>query len=444
MIPSRFNVTVPDFPGSGKYLLYNTVTQAQVVIDDALRAILGELPTLPEKEEARTAVAQLQRMGFLAASESDDTAALENLFKKVWDDHSVIRATVLMTYSCNFRCVYCVEEGVKEPVFMDEKTALEAVEYIEGKLKEYGARKIDVYFYGGEPLLNVPAIRTMARGLSDFCRANNVPFTFGFNTNGALLTSELIAELMPLGLSWARITIDGPKESHDRYRPFKNGKGSFDTVTARLTEACTLMPVDVNINYDQSNVGKVPALLSYLQDVGLAAKIGKVTFTPITPTPKDREGLRPATEMDRAMMTVETAGQLIELSRAALDKGYKVDVGVQARACEMVLRRTSFIIDPRGDLYGCSALAGRKEFRLGNFRGEQKDPFKGLELWRRCAGCVYAPLCGDGCPFGAYIRYGDPLALNCMKETMDYFVRESLKLSYLNKKKAKAEAARVP
>jgi len=442
MIASRFNVTVPDFPGSGKHLFYNTVTQAQVVIDDELKAIIGALPALPQKEESRTAIAQLQRMGFLVASKDDDTAALEKIFKNVWDDHSVIRATVLTTYSCNFGCVYCVEEGVKEPVFMDEKTAVETIAYIEGKLKEYGSKKIDVYFYGGEPLLNMPAIRTVARGLSDFALANDVSFTFGFNTNGSLFTPELIAELKPLGLTWAKITIDGPKETHDRYRPFKNGKGSFDEIIGKLEAACTLMPVDVNINFDQSNVERAPELLDYLAEIGLASKIGKLSFTPITATPKDRGGLRPATEMDRAMMTVETARQVIELSRLALEKGYKVDVGVQARACGMVLRRTSFIIDPHGDLYGCGAFAGRKEFCYGNFHGEEKDRFKGLELWRRCADCAFAPLCGDGCPFGAYLRYGDPLALNCTKESMDYFVRESLKLSYLKKKNLIAGGAR--
>ncbi len=207
MKASRFTVTVPDFPEQGKHLLYNTITQAQVVIDDELKSVIGSLPSQPQKEETQTALAQLKRMGFLAASENDDAMALEGLFKKVWEDTSVLRATVLTTYSCNFGCVYCVEEGVKKPVFMDHKTALESVEYIKGKFREHGSRKLAVYFYGGEPLLNMTAIRTVARGLSELCRADNIPFSFGFNTNGALFTPEIITELKPLGLTWSRITI---------------------------------------------------------------------------------------------------------------------------------------------------------------------------------------------------------------------------------------------
>ena len=435
MQPSQFTVTVSDFPETGKHLIYNTITQAQVIIDDTLKSVMDTLPALPEKEEARTAVAQLKKMGFLTDSENDDSLALESHFKKIWDDTSVLRATVLTTYSCNFECVYCVEEGVKKAVFMDQKMAQEAVEYIEGKFAEHGSRSISVYFYGGEPLLNITAIRTVANGLHEFSLAHNVPLTFGFNTNGVLLTPEVIAELKPLGLTWATITIDGPRDVHDRKRPFKNGKGSFDAIIANLKAIDGLTHLDINVNFDQSNVGQIPALLDFLKEADQSSKIGKLVFTPITKTPKDREGLRPATETDCSFMTLETAQQLIALRRLAMEKGYNVDVGVQARACEMVLRQASIIIDPYGDLYGCSALAGRKEFSHGSFREEQKDAFKGMELWRRCAGCAFAPLCGDGCPFGSFIRFGDPLALNCARETMDYFVGESLKLSYLKKKR---------
>ena len=277
-------------------------------------------------------------MGFLVDCENDDSMAVESHFKKVWEDTSVLRATVLTTYSCNFECVYCVEEGVKKPVCMDEKMALETVEYIEQKFRAHGSRKIAVYFYGGEPLLNMQAIRTVARSLADFGRANNVPFTFGFNTNGALLTPEVIAELKPLGLIWATITIDGPREVHDRNRPFKNGRGSFDAIIANLKAIDGLAHLDINVNFDQSTVGQVPALLDYLKEADQSSKIGKVVFTPITPTPKDREGLRPATETDCSFMTLETARHLIELRRLAMEKGFNVEVGVQARACEMVLR----------------------------------------------------------------------------------------------------------
>jgi radical SAM protein with 4Fe4S-binding SPASM domain len=99
----------------------------------------------------------------------------------------------------------------------------------------------------------------------------------------------------------------------------------------------------------------------------------------------------------------------------------------------MMTKRTSFIIDPGGRLYRCGGLAGRTEFSFGTIGGSENDPYMGRELWRRCAACAYAPLCGDGCPFGAFVRWGDPLRLNCGKESLEHLVRENLKLSYLRK-----------
>jgi len=188
------------------------------------------------------------------------------------------------------------------------------------------------------------------------------------------------------------------------------------------------------MNFDDSSWEEGPALLEYLARAGLAPKIRKVTFTPITPTPRDRAGMQPATELDCPPSSPETARRLIQLRRMALEKGYHVDVAVTTRTCAMTMRRSHFIVDPDGDLYRCGGFAGRKEFGHGTIRGEREDRFLGSQRWRRCLECAYAPLCGDGCPFGAYLRFGDPSALDCAKPVMEEMVRESLKLSYMNRK----------
>jgi uncharacterized protein len=407
---------------------------AQVVIDDELKAAMAALPGEPAQAQTASSLAQLRKMGFLADDAECDTRAAESWFQRMEADTSILAPTVLTTYSCNFGCTYCVEEGVKKPVFMDEKEAQDSSDYIERKFGELGSREIDLYFYGGEPLLNMPAIRTVARRLHDFSAARGIPFSFGFNTNGALFTREAVGELKPLGLSWARITLDGTRETHDRNRPFRNGRGSFEAIVANISSVAGLMNLDVNMNFDDTNVAEGPALLEYLSRAGLADGIRRLSFSPITPTPRDREGMQPATEADCTPSSPVRARQLIQLRRMALEKGYNVEVAVTTRTCAMTMKRSSFIIDPHGDLYRCGGFAGRKEFRHGNIRAEEKDRFLGSEQWRRCIECAYAPLCGDGCPFGAYIRFGDAMALNCAKPVMEELVRESLKLSYMKKK----------
>jgi uncharacterized protein len=411
---------------------------AQVVIDDALKASIEALPAEPGKPETSAAFTQLAKMGFLVSAQDEDDKAIEDWFARMRADDSILRPTVLTTYACNFACTYCVEEGVKQAVFMSDETAMKTTAYIIKKQEEYGSKRIHLNFYGGEPLLNVPAIRVVAKALHDHCTRIGMPFTFTLSTNGSLLTAELVSELKPLGLSGAKITLDGPKETHDRSRPFKNGRPSFDLLISNIRASAELTDFVIEVNFDQGNTGRVGELLDQLTALGLREKIKRILFSPVSATPRDREGLVPAAEIECALLSTETAHGMVELTRMAAEKGFNVQLGVVAHSCELVSKRSSFIIDPRGNLCRCGGLAGRSEFGFGSIGGEKNDPYLGQELWRRCAQCAYVPLCGDGCPFGAYVRYGDPLKLNCGKEALDYLVPESLKLAYLQKSRKPA------
>jgi len=434
MTVSRFTTLIADFPATGSHLLFNALTRAQVVIDDELCAAIARLPSPPAHTRIMTALARLGRMGFLVAAEDDDARSLETWFAAMRMDDTVLRPTVLTTYSCNFACTYCVEEGIKGPVFMDENTAAETVAFIERKTEEYGSQRVALHFSGGEPLLNMPAIRTVAKGLNEYGRTDGIPFTFGFSTNGALFDRKTAEDLIPLGLTWVRISVDGPQSTHDAKRPFREGTGTFDVIMRNMEEAVSLTRLDVIINFDEANAEHIPTLLNCLAGRGLASGIHNLVFNPITPTPHSRKALAPGSEMACDAMSLRTARRKLTLQRLALEKGFKVDTRVVPRQCPMVMKRSSFIIDPRGDLYRCAGLAGRREFLVGGIRGEECDRFLGTELWRRCAHCAWVPICGDGCPFGAYLRCGDPLALVCSRRSVEYAVKESLKLSYRRKK----------
>jgi len=105
-------------------------------------------------------------------------------------------------------------------------------------------------------------------------------------------------------------------------------------------------------------------------------------------------------------------------------------------------------------IYKCPAFVGHERFASGSIdEGEQSagagettgaaapggDPAgtqvsANRELWQRCRECPYVPLCGEGCQFGSYLRYGDTSKLNCRKEFIEYMVREHLKLNYRYRK----------
>jgi len=60
---------------------------------------------------------------------------------------------ILTTTDCNARCFYCHENGIPK-MHMNIETANQIVEYI----KKQGLSKINIMWYGGEPLLNFDVI----------------------------------------------------------------------------------------------------------------------------------------------------------------------------------------------------------------------------------------------------------------------------------------------
>ena len=431
MIRSKYTLFVEDSPDTGKHLFFCTRTQAMVAVDEELKEALDSLPAFSGGKRTADALTTLSGMGFLVQNEAEEDTNIAGYFQALKSNTARIDATVLTTYACNFACPYCVENGVKAAVYMDEHTAARTVAYISDRVQEHRADKLFVSFYGGEPLLNLKALRIVAVGLKEYCRPRGVDFSFGITTNGALLTPEVVEELQEYGLKGVKVTLDGFGEFHDRKRPFANGKGSFDRIVENVYHAVEKIDVDVGGNFDQENIESFPRLLDHLKDLGLEKKLHRVRFNPISETPQDRAGMLLNSEMNCVYAEPSTAEHLVQLRRLALEKGFPVDPGVGVNACGMTANSAVFTIDPTGKIFKCPAFVGHEEFAAGTIFTGETGAGATDELWQRCRDCPYVPLCGEGCQFGSYLRFGDPSRLNCRKEFIEYMVRENLKLNYL-------------
>src|SRR4029079_5487430 len=102
------------------------------------------------------------------------------------------------------------------------------------RIEQTHPRKLNIIYFGGEPLLNLQAIRKIGQEIFPFCRQRDVEFSSGMATNGILLTPELVDELKKFGFQWIKITFDGDQCEHDRRRIYKGGKGTFDEIFRKL------------------------------------------------------------------------------------------------------------------------------------------------------------------------------------------------------------------
>ena len=124
---SKFNKWVKDYPEKGECLLFNTRTQAFLKIDQELKKALDGLDNHGSREieeRLKENIEDLKGNGIIVEDDRDDEAKLYDFFRQIKyeSDALTYEVTILTTYNCNFRCVYCFEESVKESVFLDKNT----------------------------------------------------------------------------------------------------------------------------------------------------------------------------------------------------------------------------------------------------------------------------------------------------------------------------------
>jgi len=136
---------------------------------------------------------------------------------------------------CNIDCKYCFYLE-KEKLYPDTRKWRMPGDVLEEYVRQYIAQQdvpeISFAWQGGEPtLLGVDYFRKIVSLQQRF--ANGKRIHNAFQTNGTLLDDEwgefLAQEAFLVGLS-----IDGPRELHDRYRVDKQQNGTFDAVMGGL------------------------------------------------------------------------------------------------------------------------------------------------------------------------------------------------------------------
>jgi len=400
----------------GYLLLFSTKKSSVIVIkEETFQAI--EQGTLSPEDEAL-----LTKHGVIVPDQGEEKRYTSGLLDKINARNPVLNSMVVLNLDCNFACLYCYEGDMKGNLYMSNETAASLIDLI--KKNFIGEKKkLLIDFYGGEPLLSLGLIKSISRELKAFAQEKGGSFNFTLVSNGALFKRQVAEELVPLGLERVKITLDGPAEVHNHYRPFKSGAGSFDTLIRNIKETCDLVKISIGGNFESHNYEKFVALLDFLIKEGLTPdKIDAVKFDPVSKRPEG--DLSPADYKGGCMSMDEP--WLIKASEflreEILKRGYKTPK-ISPFFC-MVDNESSFVVNFDGIIYKCPAFIGKKGFAVGDVRNGIDDYTRSykLGLWKNheeCAECVYLPLCFGGCRYMTFIQKGTIETLDCRKDYLD-------------------------
>jgi len=149
-------------------------------------------------------------------------------------NNKVEKVTMQVTQNCNLRCLYCTYSGTYEQrghsnKVMSYEVMKRSVDY--GMNHSANSKQIDFGFYGGEPLLEFENIKKIVHYIR-----KNYPYkkvTLSLTTNGTVFTDNIIEFLFAEGFN-ILVSLDGPKEMHDKNRVFADGQGSYDKLMKNI------------------------------------------------------------------------------------------------------------------------------------------------------------------------------------------------------------------
>ena len=151
--------------------------------------------------------------------------------------------TFQVTDDCCLKCSYCYQIA-KGHKMMSHEVMKEGIDLLfqmydenkEDAVINHHTKGIVIEFIGGEPFINTECITYGSKYFIDQCLKRDhiwlTNFRFSFSTNGMLYFTPEVQEYINTFKPWISlgITLDGPKEFHDKCRKDLNGEGSFDTV----------------------------------------------------------------------------------------------------------------------------------------------------------------------------------------------------------------------
>ena len=326
---------------------------------------------------------------------------------------------------CNFRCNYCYLKNAGIEYLdneMSREVATKAIDFLISQLDpgEGGVIK----FYGGEPLLSYRLMKFVVEYSQEQAAAQGKKIFYTVNTNGTLLNDERIQWLLDNKIR-VTISIDGNKESNDKFRVLINGGGTFDIVVKKAKQflaKASYLNVRSTISdgtfqlkdsvLELAQIGdskrvKLQTECNYVGDV-------KVEHADVVKLEKDHEEL--------AQIYVDKLKKGEKISYANFQEPmfksyYSIKTPYKCGAAMSLVG-----ISPKGKMFPCHRFIDVHETEMGDVDNGLNGKMIGEFVHNRtenkfpCKVCWARHFCGGGCAFNNFFTHAnieDPNNVYC-------------------------------
>jgi uncharacterized protein len=326
-----------------------------------------------------------------------------------------IEFIVNVAQDCNLACKYCfVKQGnfnysENQVRMLAPPVVKKFIEMLPGAFP--WAQEFCIHFYGGEPLLNLPAIKMAVETATAMQEAR---FTFTITTNGTILNEEILSTLRK-GRFYIVLSIDGPEKIHDKVRYTTSGEPTHAKVLKFLYRIKEDPPLFVRGSSVVRKGWSLWDAYSYLKTLPLdAIKINAVRLSEDHPLALNKEDLQ-----QYFNDLGKIAGEIIEsLAKGKVPKSDRFNDRLldlyyhRRRASFCGAGRKTFGLASDGTILPCALMAGKDDIALGKVEDLNKSWIDKGRKWAmdhlirsKCESCWALPLCEGNCQ--ALIQYNE-------------------------------------
>jgi uncharacterized protein len=337
------------------------------------------------------------------------TAQPRRIGDEVPGEISVRAISLAIAQKCNLGCTYCyAQEGSfgAAPKNMPLETALAAIDLLISETRP--DESINLAFLGGEPLINRSVLRQATAYASEKASARSQKIGFSITTNGTLIEGDDADFFERHGFA-VTVSLDGPASVHDRLRPFKGGRGSYDRIIERvrpLLRRTGSMQTTARVTVTPTNLG-----LKQTLDELLSIGFHSVGFSPMLASPTGR-GQLGETDLQNMLAAMIECGEEFERRVMAGERYAFSNITTALREIHRGTHRPypcgaggAYLgVSADGGLAACHRFVDDEAGAMGTIQGGIDRVRKTAWLEDRhvhkqhpCRTCWARYLCGGGC-----------------------------------------------
>lgn len=405
---SQFNII--DEIKEGTFSFYNTKNRKHLLLHPnekiSTEHFYNDSFILELSRELREKLIQHE---FIVSKQIDELEGLEKMKEQDRkENYAGLFLTILPTLQCNFKCSYCFEDSESiNAKIMDAQTQDNIIQFIESKLLTGIKDKIQVKWFGGEPLLAKNVMFSLSKSIKKLAKTAKLEYQSTIVTNGYLLDRLTKEEIEDLKVSSIQVTLDGLEQTHNKRRPAKNGDNSFSKIVENIEKVLKFFQnIIIRMNIDKTNAHEIHHLLKFLKQRGILHAGCQVYFAFV-----DTEMGKYSMESQcSAMLNRRDIQDIYEIITSHLEEENLSDLEplyyprFLSVACDAQIKNY-YVINPEGFVFKCSGDASFPDRSLFNLntrktvnseRGEQFLNFSATEN-KRCRKCSLLPICQGGC-----------------------------------------------